>query len=128
MPFLADLHPLDRAPDSAADRALDQRHKARKPKHTPGPWIAEEVGSTGGENPVPVVEVVTADGYERVCEYVSKDDARLIAAAPELLDALIDMLATAEHAYTVRASDGAEITHPAVTRARAAIAKATGRD
>jgi hypothetical protein len=25
-PFLADLHPLDRAPDSAADRALDAAH------------------------------------------------------------------------------------------------------
>lgn len=27
-PFLADLHPMDRAPDSAADRALDQRFGA----------------------------------------------------------------------------------------------------
>ena len=26
-PFLADLHPMDRAPDSAADRALDARHR-----------------------------------------------------------------------------------------------------
>ncbi len=28
MPFLADLHPMDRAPDSAADRALDAAHRA----------------------------------------------------------------------------------------------------
>ncbi len=27
MPFLADLHPMDRAPDSAADRALDAAHR-----------------------------------------------------------------------------------------------------
>lgn len=27
MPFLADLHPMDRAPDSTADRALDARHR-----------------------------------------------------------------------------------------------------
>lgn len=80
MPLLADLHPLERAPDSAADRALDARH-------------------------------------------------RLSEAAPDLLSALIGLLATAESVYTYRRADGSEGScHPSISKARAAIAKATGSD
>ena len=55
--------------------------------HTPGKWVAEQVGSSGHENPTDVFEVV-ADGYVRVCEFAGEADARLIAAAPDLLEVL----------------------------------------
>ena len=54
--------------------------------HTPGPWKAEQVGDTGGENPTDVYEIT--NGYTRIAEYVSDKDAPLIAAAPELREAL----------------------------------------
>lgn len=89
-------------------------------KHTAGPWEAVEVGSFGFENPIAVCEVQTADGYETICESAWAKDARLIAAAPELLEALRDMLAVAEGTATLEQRSG---VYP---RAYAAIRKATG--
>ena len=51
-------------------------------------------------------------------------NARLIAAAPDLLEALEDMLAQAEFAAEVRGGEG-HMKH-AMRKARAAIAKAKG--
>lgn len=92
--------------------------------HTPGPWNAVEVGDTGGENPMPVYEVQTMDGHKRICEYIRPDDARLCAAAPELLEALqsIAECCDEDHAARDYASRQTEIRGIA----RAAIAKATG--
>lgn len=59
----------------------------KQSKATPGPWVAECVGDTGGENPVEVWEVI-AGGYVRVAEGMSAADAKLLAAAPDLLEAL----------------------------------------
>jgi hypothetical protein len=90
-------------------------------KPTPGPWRAECVGSEGGENPLDVYEV--NNGHRRIAEYVSEPDARLIAAAPDMLDAL---RAIADP--TVR-TDGV-FAQMAIDRfraiANAAIARATG--
>lgn len=69
-------------------------------------WINPD-GSRGGETPNLVVVVSPADAVEA---------ARLIAAAPDLLDAvrgLLDALPSAT-------------THPAIKAARVAIAKAQG--
>lgn len=80
--------------------------------HTPGPWTVERDGPNrrwlvNGDD----FAVATCDGAIRRQEA----DARLIAAAPDLLNALRDML------------DGTgDITAERVGRARAAIAKATG--
>lgn len=86
-------------------------------KHTPGPWFVgflERTICTGSENG-PVLYRVNPHPRP-----LSEADARLIAAAPELLEALQAMLAVYGH-------DGH--FHPpalAATRAaRAAIAKAT---
>ena len=78
-------------------------------KHTPGPW---RVGREGGVGffIVPVGALVH-DGYERCAA-----DACLIAAAPELLEAL----------ELVLAQDDGDLTVGARTAARAAIAKARG--
>lgn len=62
-------------------------------QHAQGKWKAEIIGVTDlGGNGHDVYEIVTEDGYLRVCEYVSGKHAHLIAAAPELLAALKPVL------------------------------------
>ena len=79
-------------------------------KHTPGPW------HTAGEQGVQIrgakdqiAKVWTMRGNEW------KANARLIAAAPDLLEALQDMV-----------SDHASLSDATLAFARAAIAKAAG--
>ena len=108
-------------------------------KHTPGPWFQgtgnyeycvydkrvwiNQDGSRGGETPNLVVVVSPEDAIA---------DARLIAAAPDLLEALKDLLDEAEwlrREYSHdRERDGWDALEedPCFTVARAAIAKATG--
>ena len=85
-------------------------------KHTPGPWI---VVSRGMFSP----KVVDANSLG-ICHTTyaptgAEANARLIAAAPDLLEALKEI---------VDAADGAgwEQLDPSFKKARAAIAKATG--
>lgn len=75
-------------------------------RRSPGTWTAEEVGSTGGENPMPVYEVLAGNQW-RVAEHVSEADARLIAAAPDLLDALRAARGCVENAAVLRVVDAA---------------------
>ena len=84
--------------------------------HTPGPWTAECVGDTGGYNPEEVWEVVALNGFLRVSEGLSAADARLVAAAPDLL---ADLRAASNYIDTL---GGVSKSY------RAAIAKATGGD
>jgi hypothetical protein len=104
-------------------------------KHTPGPWewvahgeygysaltnsVNSEVLATGGFN----------DGDYPVTwmgEEMSDADARLIAAAPELLEALVELSVIVESLLEVvpRITDIDSFT---TQPARAAIAKATGK-
>lgn len=90
-------------------------------KYTPGPWFVcpdsltvcdkrvwfDEAGARHGDTPNMVIKAVSAA------------DAALIAAAPELLEAL-------EQAVTSMQDSGYPNSHVAVRAARAAIAKATG--
>lgn len=81
-----------------------------KEKFTPGPWAA--CTDDGWEGVVHSPEgrtVATCPWDER-----AKADARLIAQAPALLDALCDLVISSPH------------DTPDVLKARAAIAKATG--
>ena len=84
-------------------------------KHTPGPWTHEGHGDiTGTEN---------GRKYDVACVYLripagrQEANARLIAAAPDLLDALVQFVGEFEGCY----ADG----EPAMIKARATIAKAT---
>lgn len=88
------------------------------PKHTPGPWVRSNHGTvyceaTGGE-----IAVVS-----RLNGHVHRDDCdancALIAASPELLDALIEMLAESDHFKG--------LPQNILSQAREAIAKAKGR-
>ena len=77
-------------------------------EHTPGPWTLAELPGAMGTARV-------FAGPQQLTHIINKSDARLIAAAPEMLEALqaIAKLNVDDFAYS------------AVQTARAAIAKAT---
>ena len=94
--------------------------------HTPGPWydVAFYGNHSIGSVDVRVAEVVR-DGVDDV---EGEANARLIAAAPDLLDALRNALDTIEIGQRIRDPkwDGSAAPHSTIGMARAAIAKATG--
>lgn len=75
-----------------------------KPKN-PLPWEPDEIGDTGGENPVGVYNIYSE--RNRVAEYLNEGDAKYIAHAcnayPKLVEALREMVAPS----SVNASDRA---------------------
>lgn len=93
-------------------------------KHTPGPWIVSGRHNRWGDNlVVPAGSDVSADGY-LACVRVTGDghgpaDARLIAAAPELLAALEEILE-----FYLASCPG--VSGQPIDDARAAIARAKG--
>lgn len=116
-------------------------------KHTPGPWTAEKREGDewwfGGKDGAEIVINHPGAKYDAVCvigarlsaEGQADADARLIAAAPELLDACLAMLAWDEAEKTAKPfdEDGGTgfyqriaMCTEAFDKAREAIAKATG--
>ena len=93
-------------------------------KHTPGPWTIGRIGD-GTEHTAPIEGAGTTVGYVEMHSFDDDEtttpeqaaNARLIAAAPDLLEALTDCLDRLEQDYP---KDNARIVN-----ARAAIAKAT---
>ena len=91
-------------------------------KHTPAPWIMEfrpghwerrwEISAFDGSC------ICVGDDWETSFRSEGDANARLIAAAPELLEALEGMVSEFDGCY----ADG----EPAMIKARAAIAKARG--
>lgn len=58
------------------------------PKHTPGPWVARKTGGAGWPEQRGFA-IYFNEAQEQVVDFVYEEaDARLIAAAPELLEAL----------------------------------------
>lgn len=106
--------------------------------HTPGPWIAQ-LGHTAEEagTLTPVWFVSTVDDSPETWEGVAEcafdrpeANARLIAAAPDLLEAAqfaLDFHAIGTEAFVKRYGAGAT-TRDLANRLRAAIAKAEGRE
>lgn len=98
-----------------------------KAQHTPGPWSFSSKGGSNGT-------VLSGDFVIARCQRIDGDEwkqqsranARLIAAAPELLEALNELLARSEnfHAANVAFKDF-DAARCAMEKARAAIAKAT---
>ena len=105
---------------AALARSMEAQAKAKRENatHTPGPWVVHPTT----HHPA-VRSVGTSDtGPRRICTVgsmngnpVDKKNARLIAAAPELLEAL----------QFVMAASGEQLS-TAFEQAQAAIAKATG--
>lgn len=90
-------------------------------KHTPGPWTADGFTVEADCNGIVVAEVRGPDhrarGKERMEDFeYCRGNARLIAAAPELLDALCTVIL--EH-------DAGGVTLATMSEAREVIAKAT---
>jgi len=86
-------------------------------QHTPGPWRVNDWGEPEYLDGMKAQYIINAKGEDRTAVVFGQANARLIAAAPELLEALRSILPLAVH------------TSPedvAVHTARAAIAKATG--
>ena len=108
-------------------------------KHTPGPWTvglrgeygthnANVIFSNGGESSVATVyHLPVHTKLEEVDPRYAKGmaNARLIASAPELLDALKDVVALWDH-HCHAHGDGTPT--PLHVKARAAIVKAGGND
>ena len=86
-------------------------------KHTPGPWTAEQ-----DPNSIMSDEwCIGAQGQIDMVAVCSERDARLIAAAPDLLAALKTVVANAPDPYCA-------ITRYIDAQCRAAIAKAEGKE
>lgn len=100
-------------------------------KHTPGPWsLSEETHRDGLRSklihgmPEGMLAIVRV---EHQGAYYGDANARLIAAAPDMLDALQHLSSVYEHIW-VKMSDGEmAIVKGAWEVAEAAIAKAEGR-
>lgn len=99
-------------------------------KHTPGPWHWDSDPIKGDPLEHVRYRVVTTGKTVTQCYYSSSDeqaewDARLIAAAPELLEALILMVRTHDEPAESLLQEMKEQVW--LDLARAAIAKATGQ-
>lgn len=108
-------------------------------KHTPEPWVARKAEGLPGRKleANQAWAVTTEDGDLRIATGPSWDDefsgeswanARLIAAAPELLEALRIAEEALNHIRCTSRTVPWDQTGPAVQKARAAIAKAEGRE
>jgi hypothetical protein len=96
--------------------------------HTPGPWVLERFQPrttvTSGDRILPllVAEIQTGDGE-------GKANARLIAAAPDLLEALVEVYKWGQRSEHERQQSGPvlkDYLRQATEAAREAIIKATG--
>ena len=93
--------------------------------HTPGPWNFEDtlvftrepMETVDGGTSIEFVEIADCSSYEIHGGYDARANARLIAAAPDLLAALTAL---------VNQTDAPEYFPTEVENARAAIARATG--
>lgn len=103
-------------------------------KGTPGPWSTVGTMTLYVETRIPgglIQEVAAVGPTEADGGYGEKQraNARLIAAAPELLEALDDLIHLAESAMLRANYDGGEYDIDGeLSDARAAIAKALGED
>lgn len=98
-------------------------------KYTPGPWVLENRGckyivSKPGDGYI-TRDVCRLDG-STMSAFAQEANARLIAAAPELLEALRGLLAL-DKEHHQRGHDDEDICQE-VQAARAAIAKAEGEN
>ncbi len=89
-------------------------------KHTPGPWRLEKCPCDWEKCNQYFAGPVRCDGrYE-------ESDARLIAAAPDLLAALEELVSRRERAGSTHGTRNADGSDGRYARARAAIARARG--
>ena len=91
--------------------------------HTPGPWVQDKYGNINDKSggTIRVEGLALSSGSE------AKANARLIAAAPDLLEALKEYIAAGENSVTATDDVAAMIRFGEADKAaRAVIKKATG--
>lgn len=99
---------------------------AEKQAHTPGPWTFSDC-SMSGPNGETVFELGIGSHGRGESIFPSDQDARLIAASPDLLEALrLCLVAMEEIGVVDRCTIPFDQVEIARTKARAAIAKAEG--
>lgn len=86
-------------------------------KHTPAPWVISLHGN--------YIENESKFKIARVSGFANSPNAKLIAAAPDLLEALIDVLDAFER-HSSGYSKGYELNTVICGQAKNAVAKATG--
>lgn len=94
-------------------------------KGTPGPWVIDEWSMTGINSESKHVALVNYSHHGLPNDVYGDEheaNANLIAAAPELLEALIELTESAKEAI-----DGLGDLADAIDTAKAAIAKALGQ-
>jgi len=105
--------------------------------HTPGPWVvrepcpierAEDLAEGIPPNEQELTEVYSGDDGDQVCYVMNTTvceaaNARLIAAAPEMLAALRELV----H-YDEGSSEQGSYGYEVLSRCKAVIAKAEGRE
>lgn len=97
-----------------------------KSKHTPGPWLYDAESreiQILDEEFVPIVVAEIVDGSDMASEEQLLADGNLIAAAPELLAALLSY----RKAVFAGVDSDPALWANAALKAKAAIAKAEGR-
>ena len=87
--------------------------------HTPGPWTASDNAIYGSSG---LIKPLVAHLDDRFADDEAANNARLIAAAPDLLAALREIVAAVE----VGEVDGYSPSGDWFREAKAALAKATG--
>ena len=102
-------------------------------KHTPGPWFFDQYGHVYGTLDGQQIEGVPGGKtvlHPHVCTPRCIANARLISAAPELLEACLAMieLDDRENDHAVDFHKRMELCELAFQKARTAIAKATGEN
>lgn len=90
-------------------------------QHTPGPWEIKKSAIPGAN-----YEIWTELGRKAGYAY-RQEEARLIAAAPELLEAAKMALETLDFWNNKKIGGGVKTSSPTVDALKAAIAKAEGR-
>lgn len=97
---------------------MTDKTQCAQPAHTPGPWEVWAGGAHGGLK-VRAGSMLVATVARANLDFAF--NARLIAAAPDLLEALRELLDDTQHSTHDCGDDDCP-----VRRARAAIVKATG--
>lgn len=102
-------------------------------KHTPGPWVARQIAGVGLPGQIGYAIDFNAD-QEQVVDFVYEEaDAKLIAAAPDLLEVLSALecdVNTLIYCHEKRPENfyrAMDVAKRNAERARSAIAKAGGR-
>jgi hypothetical protein len=91
-------------------------------KHTPGPWAQATLSPSDVVTDADAMIATARDGMNGISRDQAIANARLIATAPTMLDALRELTIAAEAAGWDIDADNA----PILAAARAAIARATG--